>query len=38
MHRRYEMHPAARGLVMREVINIGTLITEILLAFLLSSW
>lgn len=37
MHRRYEMHPAARGQVMREVVNTETLITEILLALLLNS-
>lgn len=38
MHRRDEMHHAARGQVMREVVNIGTLITGILLALLLNSW
>lgn len=37
MHRIYEMHPAARGQVMREVVNIETLITKILLALLLNS-
>lgn len=38
MHRRDEMHHAARGQVMREAVNIGMLITEILLALLLNSW